>query len=214
MGHSIAAVAADTFGQAQAAVERIAIEWDVLEPLLDPDEAVRQESSSRTWPGTSAAISSAGSPRQTRWSRPSIGPRSCCTTRWRRIKPSVTGRTTGSRSTSRRSTSGASAPRWPQRSAFRPTRCASSVTRWAVASERRTVPATTRRLRPSSRRGPAGRSSARSRGVRRTSPQATATRRSRGCPPVRHRTGRSSRSAATSSTLLVIRAGPPPPRDR
>ena len=44
MGHSVAAVAADTFGQAQAAVERIAIEWDVLEPLLDPDEAVRQES--------------------------------------------------------------------------------------------------------------------------------------------------------------------------
>ena len=44
VGHAIAAVAADTFGQAQAAVERIAIEWDVLEPLLDPDEAVRQES--------------------------------------------------------------------------------------------------------------------------------------------------------------------------
>jgi CO/xanthine dehydrogenase Mo-binding subunit len=44
VGHSIAAVAADTFGQAQAAVECIAIEWDVLEPLLDPDEAVRQES--------------------------------------------------------------------------------------------------------------------------------------------------------------------------
>ena len=44
VGHAIAAVAADTFGQAQAAVERIAIEWDVLVPLLDPDEAVRQES--------------------------------------------------------------------------------------------------------------------------------------------------------------------------
>jgi CO/xanthine dehydrogenase Mo-binding subunit len=44
VGHAIAAVAADTFGQAQAAVERVAIEWDVLEPLLDPDEAVRQES--------------------------------------------------------------------------------------------------------------------------------------------------------------------------
>jgi len=44
VGHAVAAVAADTFGQAQAAVDRIAIEWDVLEPLLDPDEAVRQES--------------------------------------------------------------------------------------------------------------------------------------------------------------------------
>ncbi len=44
VGQAVAAVAADTFGQAQAAVERIAIEWDVLEPLLDPDEAVRAES--------------------------------------------------------------------------------------------------------------------------------------------------------------------------
>ncbi len=44
VGHAVAAVAADTFGQAQAAVERIVVQWDVLEPLLDPDEAVRQES--------------------------------------------------------------------------------------------------------------------------------------------------------------------------
>jgi len=44
VGQAVAAVAADTFGQAQAAVERIAIEWDVLEPLLDPDEAIRQKS--------------------------------------------------------------------------------------------------------------------------------------------------------------------------
>src|SRR5439155_5755802 len=44
VGQAVAAVAADTFGQAQAAVERIVVQWDVLEPLLDPDEAVRQES--------------------------------------------------------------------------------------------------------------------------------------------------------------------------
>jgi xanthine dehydrogenase YagR molybdenum-binding subunit len=44
VGHAVAAVAADSLGQAQAAVERIAVSWDVLEPLLDPDEAVRQES--------------------------------------------------------------------------------------------------------------------------------------------------------------------------
>jgi len=44
VGHAVAAVAADTFGQAQAAVERIVVDWEVLEPLLDPDEAVRQES--------------------------------------------------------------------------------------------------------------------------------------------------------------------------
>ena len=40
----MAAVAAETFGQAQAALEQIEVQWDVLEPLLDPDEAVRQES--------------------------------------------------------------------------------------------------------------------------------------------------------------------------
>jgi CO/xanthine dehydrogenase Mo-binding subunit len=44
VGQAVAAVAADTFDQARAAVARIAIEWDVLEPLLDPDEAVRRES--------------------------------------------------------------------------------------------------------------------------------------------------------------------------
>jgi xanthine dehydrogenase YagR molybdenum-binding subunit len=44
VGHAVAAVAADTFAEAQAAVERIDVDWDVLEPLLDPDEAVRQES--------------------------------------------------------------------------------------------------------------------------------------------------------------------------
>ncbi|TML95597.1 MAG: xanthine dehydrogenase family protein, partial [Actinobacteria bacterium] len=44
VGQAVAAVAADTFGQAHAALEGIDIEWDVLEPLLDADEAVRQES--------------------------------------------------------------------------------------------------------------------------------------------------------------------------
>jgi xanthine dehydrogenase YagR molybdenum-binding subunit len=44
VGHAVAAVAAETFGQAQRAVQQIHVEWEVLEPLLDPDEAVRQES--------------------------------------------------------------------------------------------------------------------------------------------------------------------------
>jgi len=44
VGHAVAAVAAETFGQAQAALRQLNAEWDVLEPLLDPDEAVRQES--------------------------------------------------------------------------------------------------------------------------------------------------------------------------
>jgi CO/xanthine dehydrogenase Mo-binding subunit len=44
VGHAVAAVAAETFGQARAALEQLAVEWEVLEPLLDPDEAVRRES--------------------------------------------------------------------------------------------------------------------------------------------------------------------------
>jgi xanthine dehydrogenase YagR molybdenum-binding subunit len=41
-GQAIAAVCADTFAQARAAVAAIGVEYDVLEPLLDPDEAVRR----------------------------------------------------------------------------------------------------------------------------------------------------------------------------
>ncbi len=52
VGQAVAAVAADTLSQAQAAVAAIAIDWDVLEPLLDPDEAVRQESYTNEGPET------------------------------------------------------------------------------------------------------------------------------------------------------------------
>src|SRR5262249_14557274 len=44
VGQAVAAVAAETFGQAQAALQALEPQWEVLEPLLDPDEAVRQES--------------------------------------------------------------------------------------------------------------------------------------------------------------------------
>ena len=44
VGQAIAAVAAETFGKARAALDLIDVEWEVLEPLLDPDEAVRRES--------------------------------------------------------------------------------------------------------------------------------------------------------------------------
>jgi CO/xanthine dehydrogenase Mo-binding subunit len=44
VGQAVAAVAAETFGQAQAALEQLDVEWEALDPLLDPDEAVRQES--------------------------------------------------------------------------------------------------------------------------------------------------------------------------
>ena len=42
-GSPVAAVAADRPGQAYAALALIAVEWEVREPLLDPDEAVRRE---------------------------------------------------------------------------------------------------------------------------------------------------------------------------
>jgi CO/xanthine dehydrogenase Mo-binding subunit len=44
VGHAVAAVAAETLGEARAAVGRIDVQWEVLEPLLDPEEAVRRES--------------------------------------------------------------------------------------------------------------------------------------------------------------------------
>jgi xanthine dehydrogenase YagR molybdenum-binding subunit len=43
-GHAVAAVAADTIAEARAALDTVEIEWEVLEPLLDPDEAVRSNS--------------------------------------------------------------------------------------------------------------------------------------------------------------------------
>jgi CO/xanthine dehydrogenase Mo-binding subunit len=41
-GQAVAAVAADSFQQARAALDLVEVEWDVREPLLDPDEAVRR----------------------------------------------------------------------------------------------------------------------------------------------------------------------------
>jgi CO/xanthine dehydrogenase Mo-binding subunit len=41
-GQAVAAVAADTLAQAQSAVAGIQVDWDVREPQLDPDEAVRR----------------------------------------------------------------------------------------------------------------------------------------------------------------------------
>jgi len=42
-GAAVAAVAADTFRQARAAVEAVEIEWEELEVVLDPDDAVKRE---------------------------------------------------------------------------------------------------------------------------------------------------------------------------
>jgi xanthine dehydrogenase YagR molybdenum-binding subunit len=43
-GAAVAAVAADSYTAARAAVDLVDVEWEVLEPLLDPDEAVRRGS--------------------------------------------------------------------------------------------------------------------------------------------------------------------------
>jgi xanthine dehydrogenase YagR molybdenum-binding subunit len=43
-GQAVAAICADTLDQATAAVALVEVEWDVLEPLLDPDEAVARGS--------------------------------------------------------------------------------------------------------------------------------------------------------------------------
>jgi xanthine dehydrogenase YagR molybdenum-binding subunit len=43
-GQPVAAVAAESFGRARAALGALAPEWEALEPLLDPDEAVRRGS--------------------------------------------------------------------------------------------------------------------------------------------------------------------------
>ena len=43
-GAPVAAVAADSAERAREALELIDIEWEVLDPLLDPDEAIRRES--------------------------------------------------------------------------------------------------------------------------------------------------------------------------
>jgi xanthine dehydrogenase YagR molybdenum-binding subunit len=43
-GAAVAAVAADTFEQAQLAADAITLEWEVLESILDPEEAVRRGS--------------------------------------------------------------------------------------------------------------------------------------------------------------------------
>jgi xanthine dehydrogenase YagR molybdenum-binding subunit len=43
-GQAVAAVAAESYGLAMSALAKIDVEWEVLDPLLDPDEAVARES--------------------------------------------------------------------------------------------------------------------------------------------------------------------------
>ena len=118
----------------------IEVEWEQLEPLLDPDEAVARgellgEPRVRERGDLERGLAEADVVVTGEYR-----PRSCCTTRWRRTRRSCSGSATRSRSTSRRSTSGASATRSRASSGCPPTRCASSATTWAAASARRTTP--------------------------------------------------------------------------
>ena len=125
-GAAVAAVCADTFAQARAAVAAIDVEWDVREPLLDPDEAVRARVVRRRRAARARARRLRARPRRGRRRRLGRVPhrRSSCTARWRRTRRSCSGSATRSRCTSRRSTSGASATRSRAASGCRPTRCA------------------------------------------------------------------------------------------
>ena len=159
------------YAQARAAVAKIDVDFEQLEVLLDPDEAVARGQLLGRAAGAHAwrpRARSRGGGRRRRGDLPH--PDRVCTTRSRPTRRSCRGSATRSRSTSRRSTSGAFATRSRARSGCRPTRCGSSATTWAAASARRTAPTTTPSSRSSSRSGRTARCAARSRAARRTSP--------------------------------------------
>ena len=160
-GAPVAAVAADTFGQARAAVHAIAVEWELLEVVVDPDEAVerglllgepeRHERGEFERALAAADVVVEGTYRTSVVLHNSMETHQSVCEWSARL----------STSTPRRSTSGASATRWRTSSASPATRCASSASTWAAASARRTIPATTRSPRRSSRGVPDARFAAR-----------------------------------------------------
>ena len=194
-GAPVAAVAADSYERAREALALVEVEWEELEPLLDPEEAVRQESfvdEPRSYErgdvdagfAEADVVVEAEYRTQTVLHNAMETHQSVCALGGRHARdlhldPVHLGHP-------RRGLAGSSS--------CRPTACASSATTWAAASARRTGPATTRTSRSRSPARPAGRCAARSRGARRTSPPATATRRSSSCAPARAPTGRSSPS--------------------
>ena len=113
------------FAHAQAAVAAIDVEWEVREPLLDPDEAVRRElAARRAAPARARRLRARARRGRRRRLAASTRPPSSSTTRWRPTRRSCSGSVAASRCTSRRSTSGGSAPQSPKGSRCRPTRCA------------------------------------------------------------------------------------------
>jgi Aerobic-type carbon monoxide dehydrogenase, large subunit CoxL/CutL homologs len=154
-GAAIAAVCADTNAQARAALAAVDVEFDVLEPLLDAEEAVRRgqllgEPRTRERGDAERGFAEADAVVEGEFRTQVVLHNSMET-----HQASCSGSATGSTSTSRRSTSGGSVTRSPPGSACRRTRCAWSATTWAAASARRTAPTTTRSSPPSWRSAPA-----------------------------------------------------------
>ena len=143
-GQPVAALAADTADQARAALDLIDVEWDVLEPLLDPEEAVRRGSLIGEARHYERGDYERGLAEADVVVEAEFRTQTSTTTHWRRTSASATGVAKGSTSTSRRSTSGASETRSPRRSGWRPTRCESSASTWAAVSAPRAPRATTR----------------------------------------------------------------------
>ena len=160
VGAAVAAVAADTDAQARAAVEAIAVEWEVLEPLVDPDEAVERKeflSEPRRYErgdyerGLAEADVVVEAEYRTQVALHNSMEPHGAVCRWEGETLEVYISTQfiwGVRST------------WPSSSDWRRTTCAWSATSWAAASARRTAPVSTPTSRPSSRGGRARRCAA------------------------------------------------------
>ena len=132
--------------QARAAVELIEVEWDVLEPLLDPEEAVAARARSSGRRAATSAATRARPRRGGRRRRGRVPHADACIHNSLETHQAVCD---WSGDGARRLHLDAVHLGRPQRGrrgvrAAAPTRCASSASTWAAASARRATPATTR----------------------------------------------------------------------
>ena len=181
-GAAVAAVCADTFAQARAARRRDRRRVGGARAAARPRRGGRaRQLHRRAARARARRLRARGSPRPTSSSKASTARRSSCTTRWRRTSRSCSGSATRSRSTSRRSTSGASATRSRRASGCPPdkVRVVCHYMGGGFGSKNGADDYTFIAVELAKRDAPAG-AAARSRAARRTSPPATATRRSSG----------------------------------
>ena len=177
-GAPVAAIAADTFAEAAAALELVEVEWEQLGPFLDPDDAIAegqafQEPSRYERGDLERGLAEADVVVEAEYRTQTVLHNALETHQavcaWEGGGLTVYASTQYIWGVRRRSRPG---------SASRPTRCGSCAATWAAASAPRTAPATPRSSPPSWHGGRAGRSAARSPAGRRTSPAGTGTRRS------------------------------------